>query len=332
MTARHRPRRRHDPPKLVVALIAALALALASGAALADPQAGLPAEGPTRLAAVRAVPALTDTLLIGGYARGTFREALETVASDLSPAEREMVGRHLDKIFLVELQGKALQGGGRLKVAYERVRRPDGTPRSIQVLAAQAAVGGGLHTMFFYEHGDQPGYYDDLGQALEQHPWSGPLQVLRVTSGFRLDRMHPILRRVLPHTGIDYAAGYGTPVHATADGSVSFASVRGGYGNMVEVQHPNGYATRYAHLSRLAVRERQPVRQGDVIGYVGATGLATGPHLHYEVRRKGQPVDPAIVTVFEGTTATVGYDLAWRNEQRSLRSLLARTPTIVTLQ
>ena len=330
MTARSTPPRRHDPPKLVIALIAALALALASGAALADPQAGLPPEGLPVLPAARAVPVLTDTLLIGGYARGNFREALVVVASDLSESEREMVGRHLDKIFLPILQGKAMQDGGRLKVAYERVRRPDGSTRSIQVLAAQAAVGGGLHTVFFYEHGDQPGYYDDFGSSLEERPWAGPLDVLRVTSGFRLDRMHPILRRVLPHTGIDYAAGHGTPVRATADGSISFASLRGGYGNMVEVQHPNGYATRYAHLSRIAVRESQPVRQGDVIGYVGATGLATGPHLHYEVRRKGQPVDPALAMAYEGVTQAVGYDLAWRNERRSLARLLARTPTVVS--
>jgi murein DD-endopeptidase MepM/ murein hydrolase activator NlpD len=330
MTARHVPPRRHDPPKLVIALIAALALALASGAALADPQAGLPVEGPPTLAAVRATPGHIDTLLIGGYARGTFREALATIASDLSEAEREMVGRHLDKIFLPILQGKALQGGGRLKVAYERTRRPDGGTRAIQVLAAQAAVGGGLHTVFFYEHGDQPGYYDDFGSSLEEKPWSGPLDVLRVTSGFRLDRMHPILRRVLPHTGIDYAAVQGTPVRATADGSVSYASLRGGYGNMVEVQHPNGYATRYAHLSRIAVREYQAVRQGDVIGYVGATGLATGPHLHYEVRRKGQPVDPMVAMAYTGATTAVDYDLAWRNERRTLGRLLARTPTIVS--
>jgi murein DD-endopeptidase MepM/ murein hydrolase activator NlpD len=331
MTRRHTPPRRHDPPKLAVALIAALVLAFASSAALADPQAGLPVEQalPT-LAPVRAAPGHIDTLLIGGFARGTFREALATVASDLSEAEREMVGRHLDKIFLPILQGKALQSGGRLKVAYERVRRADGGTRAIQVLAAEAAVGGGLHTVFFYEHGDQPGYYDNAGSSLEDTPWSGPLDVLRVTSGFRLDRMHPILRRVLPHTGIDYAATQGTPVRATADGSVSFAAVRGGYGNLVEVQHPNGYATRYAHLSGIAVRPYQAVRQGDVIGFVGATGLATGPHLHYEVRRKGQPVDPAIATAFTTTQTAVDYDLAWRNERRTLSSLLARTPTVVS--
>ena len=332
MTRRHTPPRRHDPPKLAVAVIAALGLALASSAALADPQAGLPVQPQTlaTLAPARAVPSHIDTLLIGGFARGTFREALATVASDLSEAEREMVGRHLDKIFLSILDGQALQSGGRLKVAYERVRRPDGSTRAIQVLAAQAAVAGGLHTVFFYEHGDQPGYYDDFGSSLEEKPWSGPLDVMRVTSGFKMDRMHPILNRILPHTGIDYAAVQGTPVRATADGSVSFAAVRGGYGNLVEVQHPNGYATRYAHLSRIGVRPYQLVRQGDVIGWVGATGLATGPHLHYEVRRKGQPVDPALAMAYEGVTTAVDYDLAWRNERRTLSRLLARAPTIVS--
>jgi len=332
MSAPHHPPRRHDPPKLAVAVIAALVLGLASSAALAGPQDGLPASAsePATLATMRAVPVRVDTLLIGGYARGTFREALATVASDLSEAEREMVGHHLDKIFLPVLQGRALQGGGRLKVAYERVRRPDGSTRAIQVLAAQAAVAGGLHTVFFYEHGDQPGYYDGFGTSLEETPWAGPLEVMRVTSGFRLDRMHPILRRVLPHTGIDYAAAYGTPVRATADGSVSHAAVRGGYGNMVEVQHPNGYATRYAHLSRIGVRPYQLVRQGDVIGWVGATGLATGPHLHYEVRRKGQPVDPALAMAYETAATAVDYDLAWRNERRALSRLLARAPTVVS--
>ena len=319
---------RRDPPTLAIAVIAAVVLGLGSVAAFAEPQQGLPVEGPPVLATVRAVPAKTDTLLIGGYGRGTFREALNVIASDLSEAEREMVGRHLDRIFNPDVQ-LAMRSGGRLKVAYERMRRPDGSTRSIQVLAAQAAVGGGLHTLFFYEHGEKPGYYDDLGQSLDPKAWAGPLAVMRVTSGFRMDRMHPILRRVLPHNGIDYAAAYGTPVLATSDGSVSYASARGGYGNLVEVQHPNGYATRYAHLSRIAVRPYQPVRQGDVIGYVGATGLATGPHLHYEVRRKGQPVDPALAMAYEQTTETVGYDLAWRNERRALARLIARTPTVI---
>ena len=152
--------------------------------------------------------------------------------------------------------------------------------------------------------------------------------MLQVTSPFRLYRLHPILRRVLPHTGVDLAARYGTPVYATADGVVSYAAVRGGYGNMVEVQHPNGLATRYAHLSRIAaeVRSGIPVRQGTVVGYVGATGLATGPHLHYEVRHGGQPVDPMRVQASAASSRDVGYESAWRQDRRALAAVRARAP------
>ena len=284
------------------------------------------------LPAVRATPVTVDTLFVGGYARGGFVDALGVLAGDLSGGEREMIGRHLDKIFLPLLNEAGMGGGGRLRLAYERTKRPDGSTRSIQVLAAQAAVNGGLHTVFFYEQSEKPGYYDDLGRSLDPVAWTGPLAQMRVTSGFRLDRMHPILKRVLPHTGVDLAAGHGTPVYATADGSVTFAAARGGYGNLVEVTHPNGYSTRYAHLSRIAagLYRGMPVRQGEVIGYVGASGLATGPHLHYEVRRKGQPVDPMLVQVSEGTSDDVGYDLSWREERRKLAHLLARAPREVS--
>jgi murein DD-endopeptidase MepM/ murein hydrolase activator NlpD len=327
MHATHPAPRPRNPVHVVAGIAAVLLLSRGAGAASAEPAGAEPA--PPALAAMRALPGTVDTLLIGGFARGTFREALDVVASDLSEAEREMVGRHLDKIFLPVLEGRALQEGGRLRVAYERVRRPDGSTRSIHVLAAQAAVGGALHTVFHHDAAGVPGYYDALGRSLDAKPWQGPLDRLRVTSPFAAARMHPILKRVLPHNGIDYAAPHGAPVRATADGSVSFAGERGGYGNLVEIQHPNGYATRYAHLSRVAVGRHQPVRQGEVIGYVGATGLATGPHLHYEVRRRGQPVDPALFLALAASAEDLGYDLAWRNEQRALARLLARTPTVV---
>ncbi|HLL84543.1 MAG TPA: M23 family metallopeptidase [Longimicrobium sp.] len=323
--------RKHAPPLLAGAALAAVALA--GGAVLARAGSTAPADPPMVLAPIHAAPAVTvDTLFVGGYARGSFTEALAVLASDLSPAERGMVGRHLDKIYLPVLQGGALSGGGRLRVAYERTRRPDGSTRSIQVLAAEAAVGGGMHTVFLYDQGEAPGYYDDLGRSLDPVAWSGPLAAMRVTSPFKLDRMHPLLRRILPHTGVDLAAGYGTPVRATGDGSVSFAAARGGYGNMVEIQHPNGYATRYAHLSRIspAVAAGMPVHQGDVIGYVGSSGLATGPHLHYEVRRKGRPVNPLLARAEAGSTRDVGYDDGWRGERRKLGRLLARTPSLVS--
>ncbi|HEX8695668.1 MAG TPA: M23 family metallopeptidase [Longimicrobium sp.] len=317
-------------PALTVAAVAVLALGVFAAWADAGPAeaGGVPAALP----AVHAIPVTTDTLLLGGYASGSFAQALTVLASDLSPSEREMIGRHLDKMYLPLLQGRALKGGGRLRLAYERTMRPDGSTRSIQVLAAQAAVGGSMYTVFLYDQGEKPGYYDDWGRSLDPVPWTGPLPSLRVTSPFRMDRMHPILRRILPHTGVDLAAGYGTPVRAAADGSVSYAAVKGGYGNLVEVRHPNGYATRYAHLSSIAhgVYNGVPVRQGDVIGYVGSTGLATGPHLHYEVRRKGVPVDPMSFQPTATSSADVGYDPVWRRERTALGRILARAPSLTT--
>jgi murein DD-endopeptidase MepM/ murein hydrolase activator NlpD len=316
-------------PRLLLVVGVAIALALAAAAGWARTGPAPMDAPPPMLAAARANTMAVDTLLIGGYARGTFGEALRVVASDLSDGEREMVGSHLDRIFEPLLDGEGLRRGGRLRVAYERTRRHDGSTRAIQVLAAQAAVSGGMHTVFVHEDADGPAYFDDMGRSLDAGAWVQPLASLRVTSGFRMDRMHPILRRVLPHLGVDYGAPYGSPVHATADGSVSFAGGRGGYGNLVEIQHPNGYSTRYAHLSRITVRQHQAVRQGDVIGHVGMTGLATGPHLHYEVRLKGTPVDPALVTALQPPLKEVAFDLEWREQRNRLSALLARTPTVV---
>jgi murein DD-endopeptidase MepM/ murein hydrolase activator NlpD len=310
--------------------IALLSVAMVSGWARADATSVAPAL--TVLPAARALPGvIVDTQFIGGYAKGSFGQALQSVAGDLSGAEREMIGHHLDKIFLPLLRQQGMPNGGRLRLAYERTRRPDGTTRAIQVLAAEAAVGGSMYTVFLYDHGDRPGYYDDWGRSLDPVPWTGPLPSMRVTSRFASDRFHPILHRVLPHLGVDLAAAYGTPVRAAADGSVSWASPKGGYGNLIEITHPNGYATRYGHLSAIAqgVRPGAPVRQGDVIGYVGATGLATAPHLHYEVRRKGVPVDPQLVQPSGQSTQDVGYDLGWRQDRASLAELLARAPQVV---
>lgn len=327
-------RRRIDLLSIVAPLAGAVAIALlavgmATGWARAD--SADPEQPLGVLPAVRAQPAVVvDTQFIGGYAKGTFAEALQTVAGDLSQAEREMIGRHLDKIFLPLLNQQGMPNGGRLRLAYERTRRPDGTTRAIQLLAAEAAVGGSLYTVFLYDHGDRPGYYDDWGKSLDPVPWAGPLPSMRVTSPFASSRFHPILHRVLPHLGVDLAAAYGTPVHAAADGSVSWAGPRGGYGNLIEVTHPNGYATRYGHLSAVAVRPGEPVHQGQVIGYVGATGLATAPHLHYEVRRKGLPVDPMLVQPTATSSGDVGYDLGWRQERTALAELLARAPQVVS--
>ena len=284
------------------------------------------------LAPMQAIGVRMDTLYLGGFTHGSFAEAVQILDSDLTEAERRMIGRHLDKMFAPVLKEGGMGKTGRLRVAYERTLRPAGTTRAIRVLAAEAAVGGTMHTAFFYEQGKKPGYFDAAGRALDTQGMTRPLERARVSSPFNTHRMHPILRRIIPHTGTDYAAATGTPVRATADGSVAWARPRGGYGNLVEIQHPNGYATRYAHLSQIAsgVAPGTDVRQGEVIGYVGSTGLSTGPHLHYEVRRQGQPVDPEAVSFNAGPARDLGYTAEWRTERRRLAQLLARTPTLVS--
>lgn len=286
---------------------------------------------PPRLPAARAIGVRVDTLFVGGYARGSFAEALRALADDLPVHERQMLGQHLDKIFAGVLESDGLGRAGRLRVAFQRVQRPDGTTRSVRVLTAEAAVAGELHTAFYYEREGKPGFYDPFGRALEERAWEGPLPFARITSPFGARRMHPILHRVLPHAGVDYAARAGTPVRATADGVISAAGRRGGYGNLVEIQHPNGYTTRYAHLSAVAAGARRArlVRQGEVIGYVGMTGLATGPHLHYEVRRNGRPMDPVRVAHVGSASAELSVDPAWSVQRSALSRLLARTPSVL---
>lgn len=326
--------RRVDSRRISAAVAACTLLGVLGVASLraaerpAPDAAGAGSSASHRLPAVHARSVRTDTLFLGGYAQGSFHEALQTLASDLSAGERTLVGRHLDRIFAGVLHGEDLETGGRLRLAYERVARPDGRARSIRVLAAEAAVGGRMHTAFYFEHDDRPGYYDHFGRSLDAGGWLHPLPYATVSSPFNSQRMHPILERVLPHLGVDYVAPEGTPVRASADGSVSIAERRGGYGNLIEIQHPNGYSTRYAHLSRFAsaVYAGAYVRQGDVIGYVGATGLATGPHLHYEIRRRGRPLDPQVAAADAVLSDELPFSPGWSSERQQLAQLLARAP------
>jgi murein DD-endopeptidase MepM/ murein hydrolase activator NlpD len=137
------------------------------------------------------------------------------------------------------------------------------------------------------------GYYDGDGRSLERMFLINPMRYVRISSGFNRKRFHPVLKKKRPHLGTDYAASTGTRVWATAKGRVAFAERKGGYGKLVEIEHANGYRTRYAHLSRIHVRNGQTVQKAQVVGRVGATGLATGPHLHYELLKDGRHINPA---------------------------------------
>jgi murein DD-endopeptidase MepM/ murein hydrolase activator NlpD len=149
----------------------------------------------------------------------------------------------------------------------------------------------------FYRHeknGELLGFYDANFRSMRTAFFKSPLQFTRITSNFTQKRFHPILKIVRPHLGVDYAAPSGTPVSAVADGEIKFVGRRGGFGLLVVLKHGEVYETMYGHLSRFAkgLKAGERVNRGDLIGYVGATGLATGPHLDFRLRKNGVYVDP----------------------------------------
>jgi murein DD-endopeptidase MepM/ murein hydrolase activator NlpD len=163
------------------------------------------------------------------------------------------------------------------------------------IYAARFVNGGRTLDAFVYPDDEgRLGYYDGRGSPLRKQFLRSPLRFSRVTSRFSMRRYHPVLQRSMPHYGVDYGAPVGTPVMATADGVVTLAGRNGGAGNMVTLRHPNGYETSYLHLSRYGpgVRRGTRVAQGQVVGYVGSSGLSTGPHLDYRVKLNGRWVNP----------------------------------------
>ena len=172
------------------------------------------------------------------------------------------------------------------------------------ILAAELSVDGNTYRAYRFDTGDRSDYFDDEGKSLRNAFLKAPLSYRRISSGFTKRRMHPILKIARPHFGVDYAAPAGTPVSTVGDGTVIFAGYKGPNGNLVIVRHPNGYTTSYGHLSRIAkgIRRGVEIRQGDVIGKVGATGLATGPHLDFRIRRHGTFLNPLTVNLPRGGT------------------------------
>ena len=185
-----------------------------------------------------------------------------------------------------------LRRGDRFAVLYETLYvdgEPAGTGR---VLAAEFENHGSMLHAFMWRGPDgNIGYYDENGRSSRNAFLRSPMEFSRITSGYTQARLNPVLHTMRAHKGTDFAAPIGTPVRATADGVVNFAGEQTGYGNVIMLQHDGRYSTVYAHLSRFAsgIRNGARVRQGDTIGYVGQTGWATGPHLHYELRVDGEP-------------------------------------------
>ena len=163
-----------------------------------------------------------------------------------------------------------------------------------KILAVEFINNNQAYRAFLFEHGDKPNYYDAAGNSLRKAFLKAPLSFRRISSHFSKSRFHPVLKIYRPHHGIDYTAPTGTPVSTVGDGKITFAGRKGAYGKLIIISHRNGYQTYYGHLSRFAkgIHMGKNVKQGDLIGYVGATGLATGPHLHYEMRQGKAPINP----------------------------------------
>jgi hypothetical protein len=197
-----------------------------------------------------------------------------------------------------------------------------------RILAASYEGQIARSSAYWVEHADGSGdYYDADGQALRKTFLKSPLNYRRISSGFSRARRHPVTRRVVPHHGVDFAAPHGTPVVAAADGRVSFTGWSGALGLAVRVRHGSEYETVYGHLSRVApgVSRGASVSQNEVIGYVGATGRATGPHLHYTLIERGRPIDP--MGFDNPEAAPLARDLRPRLE----RAKLAWTPVLESI-
>jgi len=278
-------------------------------------------------------PVFVDTL----YAGGTIESVLWTsvvrnpALSDLPIGDRARLIDALDRVFQWQVDfSRQIRVGDTYRFVFERERRPDGSLRSGRLLAAELVNSGTpYYAIWFDPNGDARGsYYDLEGRSVRRAFLRKPLSYRRISSRFSTGRYHPILKRWRAHKGVDYAARAGTPVMATADGVVVYRGRKGGYGNLVEIRHPNGFRTRYGHLKGFAraVKLGTRVHQGDVIGYVGATGLATGPHLHYEMIRGGRQIDPLVVALPAGDPVPADDRGRWLNDMITRVALLETVP------
>ena len=213
-------------------------------------------------------------------------DAGETI--DLTLALADIFGGEID--FSTDVQP-----GDRVELAVEKQFRDGGRFAGNGPILAAEFVNAGrtIRAVRFTAEGGKPDYYDPRGVSMRRFFLASPLKFQPVvTSAFSRNRFHPVLREYRAHLGVDYRAPIGAPVIAVADGVVMSAGASGGSGNMVHLRHASGFETQYLHLSSIAVRAGAHVHQGDLIGRVGATGLATGPHLDYRVKKNGSYVDP----------------------------------------
>jgi murein DD-endopeptidase MepM/ murein hydrolase activator NlpD len=269
-------------------------------------------------------------------ASGTIRTSLFAATDDARIPDA--VATQVAEIFAGDIDfHRSLRKGDRFSIVYETLEA-DGEPlRTGRVLSAEFVNNGKTYqAMWFQEPGINPltgmaskgGYYTLDGESLRRAYLTSPMEFSRVTSGFKM-RFHPILQKWRAHLGVDYAAPTGTPVRSVGDGVVEFAGVQNGFGNVVFVKHRNNHVTVYAHLSKINVTRGQSVGQGQNIGLVGATGWATGPHLHFEFRVNGLHQDPlTIAQQSESVPVSAAARAAFQQLAASMRLQLSAAASV----
>jgi murein DD-endopeptidase MepM/ murein hydrolase activator NlpD len=243
-------------------------------------------------------------LIAESQPRQMYTEVLETqgvITSSLFAAGKDAGLSDVKTMDLANIFGwdidfvQDLRAGDRFFLVYEKVYRDGEFLRDGRILGATFINQGERFQAIWFDNGDVAEYFAPDGRNMKKAFLRAPLNFSYISSQFNPKRMHPVLKRVRPHNGIDYYAPTGTPVYAAGAGVVSRAGYSAPNGNHVFIKHANGIETKYLHFSKKAVNQGQKVKQGQVIGYVGSTGLATGPHLHYEFVLNGVHRDPRTV-------------------------------------
>lgn len=218
-----------------------------------------------------------------------------------------------------------IKTGDSFKVVYEKRSRDGKSAGSGRILAARFENQGQVYSAVFYKDASgKEQYYDLDGKALSRQFLKSPLSYSYISSGFSYSREHPVLKTVLPHRAIDYAAQAGTPVVATSDGEVVYAGWKGGNGIYVEIKHNGVYSTQYAHFSKLGkgIKKGVRVKQNQIIGYVGSTGLSTGAHLQYAMTQNGSPINPLTADLPAGESIKESERSDFNKARGQLRVLL----------
>ena len=214
---------------------------------------------------------------------------------------------------------RGIQKGDKLAIIYDqkmRLGQPIGVP-DIKV----AMLESHKKKNYVFKHSDGK-YYNEEGKVLVQKYMRKPLNHVRITSHFTKRRYHPVLKRWKAHHGTDFGARRGTPILAAADGRVIFSGRKGGYGNVVKIQHKDNYVTLYAHQSRIKVKKGTQVKQGQIIGYVGSTGRSTGPHLHFGLYKNGRAIDPMRLVKFSSNGLSGKGKRAFLNRKRKYTQII----------